>query len=345
MNSLQRVRKTINREPVDHMPVYPFVNSISRKYCGYDYGEWSLDPIKCSRAILKTTEELGVDIISTQMDLSVEAADWGLKMMYPADRPPEFAGCRLIRSPEEYERIKRLNPRETPRMSSYIQLAKYLYAAKGQEKFVMGYILGPLGVLSILRGVGDLFYDILTHPGEVHRALGNIADTLSDLALSLIGEGCHAIMINIIYSSALFMNPMMWEEFEGLYVRKISQAIRDAGGMVFLQSTMEKSYFEKMIEIIKPDVIAFLSFPDEISSMKRMKELYGSKVGLMGQIDPGFLTVCSETHLREQCRRQIDSYKNGGGYILATGYEYPETISDHYARIMVEEARSYGAYS
>jgi uroporphyrinogen decarboxylase len=344
MNSLQRVRNTINREAVDHIPVYPFINAISRKYCGYDYGSWSMDTGKCARSILKTTDELGLDIVSTQMDLCVEAADWGLKLMYPADRPPQPAGVVLLNSSDAYGRVKRLRLRHAPRMSAYIQLAKQLSAARGREKFIMGYMLGPLGVLSLLRGVRDLFYDILTYPEKVREALENIGDTLAELALGLIEAGCHGIMINVIYTSELFMNARMWETFEGLYVKKISRVIKEAGGMVFLQSTMEKSHFETMTELIRPETIAFLSLPDECVSMKRMKELYGSRVTLMGHIDPGFLTVCSEAHIREQCRRQIDAYKAGGGYILATGYEYPDSISDRYARIMAEEAAVYGAY-
>ena len=344
MNSLQRVKNTINREAVDHIPVYPFINAISRKYCGYDYGSWSIDTGKCARSILKTTDELDLDIVSTQMDLCVEAADWGLKLKYPADRPPQPAGEALLHSADEYGRIKRLRPRQVPRMSSYIQLAKQLNAARGHDKFIMGYMLGPLGVLSLLRGVRDLFYDILTYPEKVHEALENISDTLAELALGLMEAGCHAIMINIIYASELFMNSQMWETFEGLYVKKISRVIKEAGGMVFLQSTMEKSHFNTMTELIHPETIVFLSLPDECASMKRMKDLYGSRVTLMGHIDPCFLTVCSEAHIREQCRRQIDAYKKGGGYILATGYEYPDSISDRYAKIMVEEAVSYGAY-
>lgn len=344
MNSLERVKKTISREAVDRIPIYPFINQISRKYGELDYGEWSLDPEKCAQSILKATEELDLDIICTQMDLSLEAADWGLKMKYPADRPPEPVERHLLLGPEEYGRITRINPKETPRMSAYLQLAKHLSLAQGHSKFILGYVLGPLGILSVLRGIRDLFHDILMYPDKVHQALENISNTLVDLAVSLIHEGCNAIMINVIYASALFMNVQMWEEFEGRYVQKISQEVRKAGGMVFLQSTMERSYFDKMIEIIAPEVIAFLALPEECSSMKRMKEHYGTKVTLMGQIDPSFLTVCNESHVREQCRRQIDAYKNGGGFILATGYEYPDSIGDYYARIIVEEGKLYGAY-
>ena len=34
----------------------------------------------------------------------------------------------------------------------------------------------------------------------------------------------------------------------------------------------------------------------------------------------------------------------GGGFILSTGCEYPAAESDHMARIIVEEAKTYGAY-
>ena len=36
MNSIERVTRIINHQEADRVPVYPLINSISYKYCGYD---------------------------------------------------------------------------------------------------------------------------------------------------------------------------------------------------------------------------------------------------------------------------------------------------------------------
>lgn len=337
MNSLERVRKTIDRQPVDRIPVYPMINQIARRYVGCDFKEWVLNPEICAKSILKATDKLNLDIISTQLDLSLEASDWGMKVCYPTNSPPEPVAPRLLRSHADYDMIRQINPRETPRMSEYIRLASLL-SEKSKDKYILGYIFGPLGILSMMRGMGELFYDIIEHPQYVHGALSNISDTIRDLALCLLEKGCHGIMFNTIYASEYIMPSVMWEEFEGVYLQKICEEIRHAGGDIFLQSTMDNSYFQTQIEKLHPDVMAFLSLPNECSSLRKMKKLYGKHTVLMGQINPEFLTICTDSQLRAECRRQIEAYKPGGGYILATGYEYPDTLSDRYARIMVEEA-------
>ena len=75
-----------------------------------------------------------------------------------------------------------------------------------------------------------------------------------------------------------------------------------------------------------------------------MKEKYGHLTTLIGRIDPGFLMTCTEDELRALCRKQIDDYKKDGGFILATGCEYPAPMDDHFARVIIEEACTYGKY-
>ena len=97
---------------------------------------------KCAEAIIKTTEEVGCDCISTLVDLSVEAADWGLEIEYSEDAAahPNYQNC-LIQTEDDYEKIKFLNPRETPRMSEHIELARLLAEAKGKEMPIVGFVL------------------------------------------------------------------------------------------------------------------------------------------------------------------------------------------------------------
>lgn len=75
MNSKERVTLALQHKEADHVPVYPLINSVSRKALGISYEEWTKDVNKCAEAIIKTTEEVGRDCISTLVDLSVEAAD------------------------------------------------------------------------------------------------------------------------------------------------------------------------------------------------------------------------------------------------------------------------------
>lgn len=77
MNSLERVTLALQHKEADRIPVYPLINSVSRKALEINYEEWTTDVEKCAESIIKASEEIGVDCLCTLVDLSVEAADWG----------------------------------------------------------------------------------------------------------------------------------------------------------------------------------------------------------------------------------------------------------------------------
>ena len=109
------------------------------------------------------------------MDLSVEAADWGQELEYSEDAAahPNYQNC-LIQTEDDYEKIQVLNPRETPRMSEHIELARILAEKKGKEMPIVGFVFGPIGILSMMRGQDNLYVDLMICPEKIKPALKNI---------------------------------------------------------------------------------------------------------------------------------------------------------------------------
>lgn len=345
MNSLERVTLTLQHKEADRIPVYPLINSVSRKALGITYKEWTQDVEKTARAILKATDEIDVDCMCTLVDLSVEAADWGQEIVYPEDvaAHPSMEN-RFIKNPEEYEKVGIINPRETPRMSEHIELAKMLYDAKGQEKPLVGFVFGPLGILSMLRSQEKMFVDMIKCPDMMQGALRNITETVKEFCVALIESGCHAIMLDTLYASRSIMSPKMWDDFEGVYVEEICQVIRDNGAMVMLHNCGNGVYFEEQIKRMDPVLISYQHMPPDCETMTDVKEKYGKTITLMGHIEPGWIVSATEDEMRAKCREQIDAYKKDGGFVLASGCEYPALLDFNMAKIMVEEAKTYGKY-
>ncbi len=344
MNSLERVQMVLNHQEPDYVPVYPLINSISRNYLGIDYEEWSIDPKKCAESIIKATDELDVDVICTLVDLSVEAADFGMKVRYYKNQAASPDEDKFIKCLEDYEKVTVINPLETPRMSKHIEMTKILSAAKGNEKPIVGFVFGPLGILSMLTGLSELMIDCIKHKKVVLEAVEKIASVVETYALALVDAGCHAIMFDTLFASKSIMRPSMWDKFEGVYMEKIAKAVHDKGAMVMIHNCGNGIYFKEQIERMHPEAISYLYNPADCASMAETKEKYGNQTTLIGHIDPGFLMTCSEETLRAACREQIDTYKKDGGFILATGCEYPALLDDTWARVMVDEAKNYGKY-
>ena len=345
MNSLERVTLALQHKEPDHVPVYPLINSVSRKTMGINYQEWSEDPEKCAESIIRATKEIGVDVICTLVDLSVEAADWGQKIEWIGDTAAHpLMDDRLIKTVEDYNKIEPIDPAKTRRMGDAIRLTQILADREGKEYPIVAFIFGPLGILSMMRGQEQMFMDMIRSPKALHPALRAITDTLKLFIKASVEAGAHAIMFDTLYASRTILSPKMWQNFEGEYIEELSNYVRECGAMVMLHNCGDGIYFKAQIERMDPVLLSYCHLPPDCATDEELKEKYGDRVTLCGMIDPGFVYASDEETLRAECRRQIDAYKKDGGFILATGCEYPASLDFTKAKIMVEEACTYGKY-
>lgn len=345
LSPLERVSLTLQHKEPDRVPVYPLLNGISRRLVNASYKEWSTDAGIAAKAYYKVTEEFNLDVIVTLLDLSVEAADFGQKLIFPENEAPHpDYSDPLIKDLEGYYQLEPVNPRKTFRMGQHIKLCDKLVKAKGKEYPVVAFVFGPLGVLSMMRGQSRMYMDMIDDPDAVKYGVDVVNKTLMTYVDALIETGVHAIMLDTLFSSSSIMSKTMWKEFEGVYVKQLADHIHSRGCMVMIHNCGKGLYFDAQIEAMQPEAISFLHLPDDCSSSEELKTKYGQKTTLIGHVDPTWIIHAAEEEVRAECRRQIDLYKDGGGFILATGCEYPANASFDNARIMVEEAINYGKY-
>ncbi len=346
MNSLERVTLCLQHKEADRVPVYPLINSVSRKTVGISYETWTKDVPLCAESIIRATDELDLDVICTLTDLSVEAADFGQELLYFEDKAacPNDAN-RLIKDVEDYQKLKKIDGRETPRMREHLELCKRLVAAKGNEKPIVAFLFGPLGILSMLRGQEDMFCDLYEEPDSVKAGVEVITETLLDYIDAVCETGVHAIMFDTLYSSKSILSKDMWDEFEGEAVQRLAQRVHDNGKMVMIHNCGNGVYFDAQIKRMHPEAISFLHIPDDCSSYEQVKEKYGDQTTLIGYIDPGFVMTASEEEVYQEAVHELDVMKKGGGFILATGCEYPAPLDFAKAKAIVRAAKEHGKYA
>ncbi|WP_409969217.1 uroporphyrinogen decarboxylase family protein [Bengtsoniella intestinalis] len=347
MNSRERVNLILQHKEADHVPAYPLVNSISSKYIGIGYDEWSIDPEKCAEAIIAATDALDLDLICTLVDLSVEAEGWGMKVKYhPNKAAVPDDSVKLITCPEDYDKIQVIDPTKALRMGNMIKTTKILADKKKADKHIVAFVFGPMGTLSMMAGMEVLLVDCIKkdRKEKVQAAIERIGETLIAYCDALIDAGADAIILDTLFASRTIMRASMWDKFEGPTIQKMAEHIHSRGAAVLIHNCGEGIYFKEQIERIHPEAINMLHLPPDCATKAELKEKYGSVTTLIGQIDPGFLMAADEDQVREQCRELIDAYKKDGGFILSTGCEYPEPLDDTFAKIMMEEARTYGKY-
>jgi len=345
LTSLERVGLALQSKETDRIPVTPLFCGASHRVLGITYDKWSTDAELATKSLLASQEIIGFDAFVTLVDLSVEAADFGQEIIYPKNSTayPNFNN-QFIANAKEYSKIEYVNPRKTKRMKSVIDICAGLAKAKGNEVAILGFLYGPLGVLSQIRGHKELFKDLIRHPQEVLQAVEIITQVLIEYAKAQIEAGAHSVCIDPLYSSPTILSKKQWETFEGPFIERIANAIREAGGIVTVHNCGNGVYFEEVIKWANPVAISVAYPAYGCKTWEEHAEKWGKKVVTIGYSHPANTgLVMTREEILADCRSQIELFRNkGAGFILSTGCEFPPNGNLLSAVAMVDAGKLYG---
>lgn len=347
LKPIERVVLALQHKKPDRVPVAPLVCGASCRVLGHTLDRWAQDPKIAIASLLAAQDLIEFEGFLTLLDLSVEAEDFGQEVLFPerSTARPNFDNP-FIRNKEEYSKVKRVDPRKTRRMSTVIEIVRGLVKARGSDVPTMGFIYGPLGVLSQIRGPSDLFKDLIRCPDRVEQALYTINEVLVDYAIAQIEAGAHAIVLDPLYSSPSVLKKDTWIRFEGVFFKKVADAVRARGVPVLAHNCGASVYFDALMEYIDPLGISHAYPAFGCEDLDAHARTWGKKVVSIGALDPvkvGF--EYSQEQIVADCRQQMETFKLAeGGYILSTGCEFPSDGNLLSARTMVLTAKQYGRY-
>lgn len=342
MTSMERVLATIGGEETDRVPVCSLAVGVARKVSGCSFPEFSISSEAAAEAMILTNELVGDDIILCFTDLSVEAADFGQEMIYPDQTTahPDYDNL-LIKEPADYARLNVFKAEKGRRMSTYLDLCSKLVAKVGQEVPVLGFVYGPLGVLGMLRGMENLYKDIIECPENVKQGLEIVTDVLVDFVRGQFNRGVAGVCIDTLPASRSGVMPNVWEEFEGVYARRIKDEIAAHGVLNAHHGCGFSPYFKEVRKWLDPAVFSFADVPEDCSSMAEAKEKYGRESIMMGCVPTELLYSGTPVDVVRESVRQIDMLGSGGNFILAPTCEFPPNGDLLNARAMVSAAKHY----
>ena len=346
MNSLERVGTVLQGGIPDRVPAGPLICGASRRVYGVTYEEWSQDGEIMAKSQLQAHDLVGYDGILGLVDLSVEAADLGQSMVYPVEDTahPDYDDP-LIKTPDDYYKIEVVDPTKSPRMKEVLKYYDIVCNEKAATTAVMGFVYGPLGILSMMRGAENLFRDCYKHKEAVMHAEKVINGMLVDYIKAIAKTGVHAVVLDTLFASQTIMRKEMWKEIEGPSAKELADVIRENNMMVIVHNCGNGIYFDVQIEAMDPVAISCAYVPDDCADWAETKKKWGDKVTIIGYADPAqYAFLGTPEEMKEECKREIEELAEGGRFILATGCEYPPNGSLMNAIAMMEAAELYGKY-
>jgi uroporphyrinogen decarboxylase len=324
------------------VPVCTLTVGVTRTVTGCSFPEFSCSSEKAAEAMLLTNRLVDDDIILCFTDLSVEASDFGQEIIYPVSTTahPNYENL-LIKTPDDYGRLKSFNAEKGMRMSIYLDLCQKLVERTGTEKPILGFVYGPLGVLGMLRGMENLFVDLLEYPDKVKEGLEIVTEVLVDFVRAQFRRGVAGVCIDTLPASRSGVCPETWEEFEGIYAKRLKDEIIAQGVLNAHHGCGLSPYFKEVKKWLDPAVLSFADPAEGCASLVETKEVYGKDAVLMGCVPTELLFSGTPDEVIKESMRQIDQLGPGGKFILAPTCEFPPNGSLLNARAMVVAAQKH----
>jgi uroporphyrinogen decarboxylase len=318
----------------------------ARRITGVPFAEWAQDGELHAKCQLHAQELLGLEGMDVFVDLSVEAGDFGQEIVFPADDVPHpNYNNPFIKTPDAYLTIKKIDPTKSPRMKDLIRCCEILMNERGSTIPVLGFVFGPLGILSMMRGPEKLFMDCLKYRKHVIKGCEIVTEVLVDYIKAQTKTGVPGIVVDTLFACSGIMSQKLWKEIEGPFTTILANAIREGGSAVVVHNCGNGPYFDIQIEAMNPVAISFAHVPIECKDMKEVKEKYGHKLTLVGYLDPArYMFFGSPEEVKAECKREIEELAAGGRFMLSTGCEFPSNGSFLNAVAMLEAAKLYGGY-
>jgi uroporphyrinogen decarboxylase len=345
MTPLERFKTALNFREPDRVPWTPyFLRAASRVY-GISYAEYAQYGDMAARCVMASQELFGFDVMLAAFDQATEASGFGQTIIFPDnDLPYSDFDDLLIQTPDDYTRIEPYDPKQDgTRTKELIECCEILMNEKGALYPVVALVNGPMAVLAELRSKEALLSDCVTSKEAILVGLETVTNTLLAYTKALAETGA-TIMFDTSYASQQMMNSKLWLETEGRFMSHLAETVRQAGAMVALYNWGEGPYFDTLIEVINPQMIATAFLPYDCKDWMETKQHWGSKVALCGAVSSRSIASGKPEEVKEECRCFLRDMAVGGGYILAPGGEYPPKANLSSVRAMKEAVERYGIY-
>lgn len=320
MTPLKRAEAISAGKPVDRLPFAPLLGDTASQIVNASVSKYHHSANVMTEVEFAVYQRFGQDGVGVGPGYSGLAEALGTKLSFPENDIP-FVKEPALKDWSDLCGREPVNPKKAGRMPIFLEALQILKDRLGQEVPVGSFIGGPLTVAAFIRGTDQLLRDLTKNPEKVHDLMQLVTDSALLYIDAVLDLDCGISIADPVASGTL-ISPKNFREFVKPYLKQYADRVyaRTGGGPMLHICGNTTRIWQDMVET----GAATLSL-DNVVDMGEAKELVGSQVCLMGNVDPvNIIAKGSKEDIYtavESCFRQAGD--NSKGFILSSGCQIP----------------------
>jgi len=362
---LARIKKAINLEPVDQIPVAFLGPAFAPRYMGMPLAKFCEDAEAAFQVTLEAVKRLDVDAVNSLVIGRfpvVLTLIWLSHIRAPGRELPPDALWQVdeaeVMTPEDYDFIAEhgwqafLN-KHLPKVIDPAYLGESLdfmmaNASRGVPLFrENGCVVIASGAVSIpfepmcgARSMSKFFFDLYRMPDRVQAAMDRALPEIiaGGIGLAKAG-GAMGTWVGGWRAASAMVAPKLWDRFVWPYYLKIVEALvaEDITPVLHFDQDWTRD-LGKLRELPAKKCILNL---DGMTDIRKFKELVGDRMAVMGDVPASLFAAGTPDDIRKYVR---DLVRDVGptGLILSSGCDIPVNARPENVEAFVAASREYG---
>lgn len=338
MNGYERMMTVLRLEEPDKVPIWELI--VNEPVIKALYGDISYADF---------VEKEGLDAITIFEDFQVQKRldentyidEWGITWKVEETGIPYPVG-HPIKTEADLDKYIPPEPERDYRLDSLKEAVKRF---KGEKAIVF---LGhdAFEFSHYLRGLDNLLMDYVINPEFAKRLARIVIDYKKRIFEMAIDEGTDIVLTGDDYAhrKAPIMSPVHFREFVLPYLQEMVDKAKERN-VPFIKHTDGNLW--PIMDMIVDTGLDALDPLEPIADMDigRVKELYGDRVVVAGNVDCGeLLSRGSVEMVVEAVKETIAKASVGGGHILASSNSIHPAVKPENYKAMVDAGKRYGRY-
>ena len=334
MNSVERIKATVNFERPDRVPVIPQVFGHAATVAGVSLGEYVQNGKLLARCQIQALKKYDYDAVFALMDTSVETEAAGSVLTYRADQYPDVRTYALSNA-ADLSGLSAPDPHRAGRMPELLQAARILRREVGDDVFVVGCVSGPMTLATQLLGIEAALYLAIDEPEQFSRLLDFATEIVIQFGIAQIEAGAHLPIVFNPSASPAVIPYQFFREMELPRLRKVFATFKQAGAVANWLHIAGPA--EPILSLYPQAEVDIANIDYEVDPLDAQRAL--PDVCLDGNIKSFAFVEATPDMIAEESSGLMNLFANRGGFIMSSGCEIPPESRPENIAAMVAAAR------